>query len=124
MRRSRRTAQHDAVVRTRRLCPNRAQLSLLSSYHRRLGSVRAEAGDVERAPGRERVVLLTERRRPLSCAHRSIPSKHAPRRAAVAAVVWRVTSPRPSAPSHRRLGSDKAETGDGERAPSREHVVP
>ena len=123
MRRSRRTAQHDAVVRTRRLCPNRAQLSLLSSYHRRLGSVRAEAGDAERAPGRERVVLLTERRRP--CRVRTDDSVEArARRAAVAAVVWRVTSPRPSAPSHRRLGSDKAETGDGERAPSREHVVP
>ena len=37
---------------------------LLSSSHRRLGSVRADAGDAERAPSRERVVVPTERRRP------------------------------------------------------------
>ena len=37
---------------------------LLSSSHRRLGSIRADTGDAERAPSRERLVVPTERRRP------------------------------------------------------------
>jgi hypothetical protein len=39
------------------------RLILLSSSHRRLGSLRADTGDAERAPSRERIVAPTERRR-------------------------------------------------------------
>ena len=98
MRRSRQTPQDDAVVRTRRLCPHRAQLSLPPSWHRRLGSVRADAGDVEQAPGRKRVILLTERRRPCQ--------RHRPRRARADCVVvlgvrrsGRTAERRPTSPS-------------------------
>ena len=49
---------------------------LLSSSHRRLGSVRADAGDAERAPSRERVVVPTERRRPRrACADRAVDTR-------------------------------------------------
>ena len=95
---------------------------LLSSSHRRLGSVRADAGDAERAPSRERVVVPTERRRPRrACADRAVDTRA---RRVVCAVVCRVTSPRLLlSSSHRRLGSVRADAGDAERAPSRERVV-
>ena len=49
---------------------------LLSSSHRRLGSVRADTGDAERAPSRERVVVPTERRRPRrACAGRAVDAR-------------------------------------------------
>ena len=60
--------------------------------HRRLGSVRADTGDVERAPSRERVVALTERRRPRrACAGRSVDARAG---RVVCAAVRRMTSPR------------------------------
>ena len=49
---------------------------LLSSSHRRLGSIRADTGDAERAPSRERVVAPTERRRPRrACAGRTADAR-------------------------------------------------
>ena len=48
----------------------------ISSSHRRLGSVRADAGDAERAPSRERVVVPTERRRPRrACTERAVDTR-------------------------------------------------
>ena len=62
---------------------------LASSSHRRLGSVRANIGDAERASRSERVVVLTERRRPRrACADRSADARA---RRVVCAVVRRVT---------------------------------
>ena len=46
---------------------------LPSSLHRRLGSARADAGDVERAPSRDGVLVPTGRRRPCpACAVRLV----------------------------------------------------
>ena len=98
-------------------------LLLLSSSLRRLGSLRADTGDADRAPSRERVVESAERRRPRrSCAGRAVDART---RTAVCAAVRRVTSPRLIllSSSHRRLGSPRAETGDADRAPSRERIV-
>ena len=81
---------------------------LLSSSRRRLGSVRANTGDAERAPSRERVVVPTGRHRPCRvCADRAVDTRA---RRVVCAVVYQVTSPRLLlSSSHRRLGSVRAD---------------
>ena len=164
------------------------RLILLSSSHCRLGSLRAETGDADRAPSRESVVEPTERRRlHRACAGRTADARarrHVRRRASgditashpalLVALPARlsqsrdrrrrssaeprgvvepterrrlpracagrtadararrrvrrrasVTSPRLIllSSSHCRLGSLRAETGDADRAPSRESVV-
>ena len=77
------------------------------ALHRRFGSVRADTGGAERAPSRERVVVPSKRRRPRrACANRAVDTR-ARRLFAL----------------HRRFGSVRADTGDAERAPSRERVV-
>ena len=126
-RRPRRACADRAVdTRARRVvcavCRVTSPRLLLSASHRRFGSVRADTGDAERAPSRERVVVPTERRRPRrACADRAVDTRA---RRVVCAVVCRVTSPRLLlSSSHRRLGSVRADTGDAERAPSRERVV-
>ena len=103
MRRSRKTPQHDAVVRTRRLClpPRPAFVTLRVASPARFRRSRRRRRRA--SAGRERVVLLTERRQPCRARTDRFVGTHA-RRAAVAAVVWRVTSLRPSVPSHRRIG--------------------
>ena len=66
--------------------------------------------------------MPTERRRPRrACADRAVDT----RARRVVCAVCRVTSPRLSCSpaSHRRFGSVRADTGDAERAPSRERVV-
>ena len=126
-RRRPRRACADRAVDTRALrfvcavCRVTSPRLLLSSLHRRLGSVRADAGDAERAPSRERVVVPTERRRPRrACADRAVDT----RALRFVCAVCRVTSPRLLLSSlHRRLGSVRADAGDAERAPSRERVV-
>ena len=51
-------------------------LIILSLSHRRLGSLRADTGDAERAPSRERVVAPTERRRSRrACAGRTADAR-------------------------------------------------
>ena len=61
------------------------------ALHRRFGSVRADTGDAERAPSRDRVVVQTERRRPRrACADRAVVDTRARH---VACAVCRVTSP-------------------------------
>ena len=52
------------------------RLILLFSSHRRLGSLRADTGDAERAPSRERVDAPTERRRSRrACAGRTADAR-------------------------------------------------
>ena len=94
---------------------------LLSLSHRRFGSSRADAGNAERAPSRERAVVPTERRRPRrACADRAVDT-YARR---VVCAVCRVTLPRILRPAlHRRFGYVRAGTGDTKRGPSRERVV-
>ena len=94
---------------------------LPTSLHRRLYSARASAGDAERASSRERDVVPTERHRPRRARADRFDDARAHR--AVRAAVRRVTSPRLSSSSHRRLGSVRAGAGDAERASSRERVV-
>ena len=85
-------------------------------------SIGASAGDAERAPRRERVVVPTEhRRRPRPACAGLVVDARALR--VVRAAVCRVTLPRLSSSSHRRLGSVRAGTGGTERAPSRERDV-
>ena len=101
----------------------RSAALVLCSSHRRLGSLRADTGDAERVPRCTRVVVPTERRRSRrACAGRAADARA---RRVVCASVRRVTSPRLIllSSSHRRLGSLRADTGDAERAPSRERVV-
>ena len=80
-RRPRRACADRAVdTRARRfvraVCRVTSPRLLLSSSHRRLGFVRAEVGDAERAPSRERVVVPTERRRPRrACAVRAADAR-------------------------------------------------
>ena len=83
---------------------------LLSASHRRFGSVRADTGNAERAPSRERVVVPTECRRPRrACAERAVDRRA---RRVVCAVVCRMTSPcLLLSASHRRFGSIRADTG-------------
>ena len=119
MRRSRKTPQHDAVVRTRRLClpPRPAFVTLRVASPARFRRSRRRRRRA--SAGRERVVLLTERRQPCRARTDHFVGTRA-RRAAVAAVVWRVTSPRPSVPSHRRIGltSSSPATSSARRAAS------
>ena len=82
--------------------------------HRRFGSVRADTGNAERAPSRERVVVPTAcRRSRRACAERAVDIRGRP---AVCAMC-RVTSPRllSSAP-HRRFGYPRA-SRRADRAP-------
>ena len=114
-RRPRRACADRAVdTRARRavcaVCRVTSPRLLLSASHRRFGSVRAGAGDAERAPSRERVVVPTERRRPRrACADRAVDT----RARRVVCAVCRVTSPRLLlSASHRRFGSVRADAGD------------
>ena len=110
-----RRAVHAAVCRV-------ASQSLPYSLLRLLGSIRASSGDAERAPSREKFVVVPivrcgPRRTRANCfvdarAHR-----------AARAAVHRVASPRLSCSSDRRLSSVRACAGDAEPAPSRERVV-
>ena len=129
VRRRARQARTDRAVDTRARCAavrvavyQVTSPRLSSSSHRRLGSVRADTGDVERAPSRERVVLPTERRQPGRARSDRFVDTRA-RRTVVRAAMCRVASPRPSSLSHGRLGSVRASAGDAERASSRERVV-
>ena len=108
-----RITQHDEVVRVRIARP---------AIRYRASSTGADPGDAERAPSRERVVVSAERLRPRrASAGRTADARV---RHVVCAAVRRVTSPRLLlSSSHRRLGSIRSDTGDAERAPSRERVV-
>ena len=123
VRRSRRRHAHaHSPCRVRRVS---SDLTAPLALHRRLGSVRADTGDARRASAEPRASRRADRRRRprRACADRTVDTRAPTRR--VVCAVCRVTSPRLIllSSSHRRLGSLRADTGDAERAPSRERVV-
>ena len=122
MRRSRIPTQHGAVVRTRRLCPQPrpAFVTLLVASPARLRQSRRRR---RRASAeRERVVVPTERRRPLCRrADRAVDTRTRTRRDVCA--VRRVTSPRLSRRIAGSAQSEPTPVKPAERAPSRERVV-